>query len=159
MYSKTCLKRTLTNRQKKILMTNGSLMKFERRSFCNTLTCVKRYLVLRKKSIFLKVAVLHLFNMYVFACWVQNVLIRLLFVIQYELLQTVSISTKVSVLRVNIRTVEQCFFYCSSTDDLVNTLSAKAPDKSAFVKTIFFINHPKEMMWMLKRTVSLRRFF
>ena len=89
----------------KILMTNGSFMKVEREAFCNTLTCVKRYLVLRKKSVFLRVAVLHRFNMYVFACWVQNVLICLIFFIQYELLQTVSISTNVSVFCVSIHTV------------------------------------------------------
>ena len=59
--------------------------------------------------------------MYVFTCWVQNVLIRRVFFIQYEFLQTVSISTKASVFHVNIRTVERCYFLCLSTDGLVNT--------------------------------------
>ena len=35
----------------------------------------------------------------------------------------------------------------------------KAPDKSAYWKTIFFISHPKHMLLVLKRTVSMRRFF
>ena len=35
----------------------------------------------------------------------------------------------------------------------------RPPDKSAYWKSIFFISHPKHMLWVLKRTVSLRRFF
>ena len=35
----------------------------------------------------------------------------------------------------------------------------RAPDKSAYWKTIFFISYPKHMLWVLKRTVSMRRFF
>ena len=34
-----------------------------------------------------------------------------------------------------------------------------APDKSAYWKTILFIYYPKHMLWVLKRTVSMRRFF
>ena len=34
-----------------------------------------------------------------------------------------------------------------------------SPDKIAFWKTIFFISHLKHMLWVLKRTVSMRRFF
>ena len=30
-------------------------------------------------------------------------------------------------------------------------------DTSAYWRTIFFISHPKHMMWVLKRTVSKRR--
>ena len=41
----------------------------------------------------------------------------------------------------------------------VNTASMQAPDEGAYWKTIFFISHPKHMLWVLKRTVSLRRFF
>ena len=37
--------------------------------------------------------------------------------------------------------------------------SAYPPDKSAYWKIIFFISHPKYMVWVLKRTVSVRRFF
>ena len=33
------------------------------------------------------------------------------------------------------------------------------PDKSVYCKTIFYISHPKHMLWILKTTVSLRRFF
>ena len=33
------------------------------------------------------------------------------------------------------------------------------PDKSVYWKFIFFISHPKHMLWVLKRTVSMRRFF
>ena len=32
-------------------------------------------------------------------------------------------------------------------------------DKSVYWKTIFFISHPKHMLWVLKRTVSMRQFF
>ena len=35
----------------------------------------------------------------------------------------------------------------------------RPPDKSAYWKTIFFISHTKHMLWVLKRTVSMRRFF
>ena len=35
----------------------------------------------------------------------------------------------------------------------------RPPDKNAYLKTIFFISHLKHMLWVLKRTVSLRRFF
>ena len=37
--------------------------------------------------------------------------------------------------------------------------SFRNPDKSAYWKIIFFISHPKHMLWVLKRTVSMRRFF
>ena len=36
---------------------------------------------------------------------------------------------------------------------------ARPPDKSVWLKIIFFISHPKHMLWVLKRTVSMRRFF
>ena len=39
-----------------------------------------------------------------------------------------------------------------------NTL-LKPQDKSAYWKTIFFITHPKHMLLVLKRTVSMRQFF
>ena len=32
-------------------------------------------------------------------------------------------------------------------------------DKCAYQKINFLISHPKHMLWVLKRTVSLRRFF
>ena len=35
----------------------------------------------------------------------------------------------------------------------------RPPDKSAYWKIIFFISNPKHMLWVLKRTVSMRRFF
>ena len=35
----------------------------------------------------------------------------------------------------------------------------RPPDKSAYWKIIFFISHPKYTLWVLKRTVSMRRFF
>ena len=37
--------------------------------------------------------------------------------------------------------------------------SVRPPDKSAYWKNIFFISHAKHMLWVLKRTVSMRRFF
>ena len=35
----------------------------------------------------------------------------------------------------------------------------RPPDKSGYWKTIFFSSHPKHMLWVLKRTVSMRPFF
>ena len=35
----------------------------------------------------------------------------------------------------------------------------RPPDKSAYWKILFFISNPKHMLWVLKKTVSLRRFF
>ena len=37
--------------------------------------------------------------------------------------------------------------------------TVRPPDKSANWKIIFFISHPKHMLWVLKRIVSMRRFF
>ena len=38
-------------------------------------------------------------------------------------------------------------------------LTARPPDKSAYWKIIFFVSRPNHMLWVLKRTVSLRRVF
>ena len=35
----------------------------------------------------------------------------------------------------------------------------RPPDKSVYWKITFFISHPKHILWILKRTVSMRRFF
>ena len=35
----------------------------------------------------------------------------------------------------------------------------RPPDKSEYLKIIFLISQPKHMLWVLKRTVSMRRFF
>ena len=35
----------------------------------------------------------------------------------------------------------------------------RSTDKSVYWKSIFFLSHPKHMLWVLKRTVSMRRFF
>ena len=35
----------------------------------------------------------------------------------------------------------------------------RPPDKSVYWTTIFFIFHPKHMLWVLKRTVSMRHMF
>ena len=37
--------------------------------------------------------------------------------------------------------------------------TCRPPDKSAYWKSIFLISHPKHMLSVLKRTVSMRRFF
>ena len=57
IYSKTCLKRPLQNRQNKyILMTNGSLMKDESIAELEhsaiLLTCIKQYSVFKKNLVF-----------------------------------------------------------------------------------------------------------
>ena len=38
-------------------------------------------------------------------------------------------------------------------------LTISPPDKSVWLKIIFLIYQPKHMLWVLKRTVSVRRFF
>ena len=35
----------------------------------------------------------------------------------------------------------------------------RPPDKCVYWKFIFIISHPKHMLWVLKRTVSMRQFF
>ena len=45
-----------------------------------------------------------------------------------------------------------------SFDHSVSKLD-RPPDESAYLKIIFFISHPKHMLWVHKRTVSMRRFF
>ena len=35
----------------------------------------------------------------------------------------------------------------------------RPPDKSVYWKISFFISHPKHMLWVLKRTVSMKRLF
>ena len=35
----------------------------------------------------------------------------------------------------------------------------RPPDKSEYLKIIFLISQPKHMLWVLKRTVSMKRFF
>ena len=39
-----------------------------------------------------------------------------------------------------------------------NNFRGRPPDKSVYWKIIFFISHPKHMLWVLTRTVSMRRF-
>ena len=41
----------------------------------------------------------------------------------------------------------------------VGFFSDRPPDKSAYWKIIFFISHAKHMLWVLKRTISMRRLF
>ena len=43
--------------------------------------------------------------------------------------------------------------YFSTTD------TSKTLDKSAYQKINFLVSHPKHMLWVLKRTVSMRQFF
>ena len=38
-------------------------------------------------------------------------------------------------------------------------LKSRRPHKSAYLKIIFLISQPKHMLWVLKRTVSMRLFF
>ena len=35
----------------------------------------------------------------------------------------------------------------------------RPPDKSVYLKIIFLVFQPKQMLWVLKRTVSMRQFF
>ena len=48
---------------------------------------------------------------------------------------------------------------CLPTGLQIDIEKTRPPDKSAYWKTIFFISHPKHMLRVLKRTVSIRRFF
>ena len=42
-----------------------------------------------------------------------------------------------------------------STALILGLFCIRPPDKSVYWKTIFFISHPKHMLWVLKRTVSM----
>ena len=58
--------------------------------------------------------------------------------------------------------VSVSYLYCIAAlfvSKLVAMMFSRPPDKSGYWKFIFFISHPKHMLWVLKRTVSLRRFF
>ena len=59
-----------------------------------------------------------------------------------------------------------CLHVVSHEKKLTSTLSTpgtegfcRPPDNSAYWIIIFFISHPKHMLWVLQRTVSMRRFF
>ena len=43
-------------------------------------------------------------------------------------------------------------FRCSHTQGI-----RRPPDKSVYLKTIFFISHPEQMLWVVKRTVSMKQ--
>ena len=47
----------------------------------------------------------------------------------------------------NLFYMDQCYSYY------------RTPDKSVKLKIIFLISQPKHMLWVLKRTISMRRFF
>ena len=51
----------------------------------------------------------------------------------------------------------QCHYCLQCLDQ--NVSIARPPDKSVYQKIIFLISHPKHMLWVLKRTVSMRQFF
>ena len=53
-------------------------------------------------------------------------------------------------------------FDLSATHDLpicVPGKRARPPDKSVYLKIVFLISQPKHMLWVLKRTISMRWFF
>ena len=54
------------------------------------------------------------------------------------------------------RTLGKLFEFNNVTNKII---SIRPPDKSAYLKIIFLISHPKHMLWVLKSTVSMRRFF
>ena len=64
---------------------------------------------------------------------------------------------------INPITVNSCdlLFNCTVVGRDTNSMKShpRPPDKSAYWTIIFFISHPKHMLWVLKRTVSMRRFF
>ena len=56
------------------------------------------------------------------------------------------------------------FIVCASCEGSGETvwmcrLYARPPDQSVYWKINFLISQPKHMLWVLKRTVSMRRFF
>ena len=42
---------------------------------------------------------------------------------------------------------------------ILKNIIYRCPDKSVYWKIIFLISQPKHMLWVLKRTISIRRFF
>ena len=68
------------------------------------------------------------------------------------------------------------FWHMKSSLGMLNAMyynlkiTSRPPDKIAYWKTLksnlnftfknkFFISHPKHMLWVLKRTLSMKRFF
>ena len=52
-------------------------------------------------------------------------------------------------------------YKCSGERSFITHFGAaisRPPDKSVYQKVIFLISQPKHMLWVLKRTVSMRRF-
>ena len=48
-------------------------------------------------------------------------------------------------------------FKCSESPFItIIIIINRPPDKNVYWKTIFLISHPKRMLWVLKRTVSMR---
>ena len=61
-----------------------------------------------------------------------------------------------------IRTVSNLFTMLSTKMSFPSSnilYNARTLVKSAYQKNIFLIPQPKHMLWVLKRTVSMRRFF
>ena len=53
----------------------------------------------------------------------------------------------------------QIFNIIQSDLALQMQVNYRPPDKSVYWKFIFSISHLKHMLWVLKRTVSMRQFF
>ena len=55
----------------------------------------------------------------------------------------------------------QLFFllWCTLKVSLWDTSNDRSFDKSAHIRINFLISRPKHMLWVLKRTISMRRFF
>ena len=45
------------------------------------------------------------------------------------------------------------------SEQIIKNISKRPLVKSVYQKMIFLISQPKQMLWVLKRTVSMRRFF
>ena len=66
---------------------------------------------------------------------------------QLRLKETHILNTHIVIMSTAYQVLEKIAWICKKKSQ------TRAPDKSAYWKTIFFISHPKHMLWVLKRTV------
>ena len=61
--------------------------------------------------------------------------------------------------RLSLETSLQFQMYLLEHYHAINKVYYRPPDKSAYWTLSFYISYQKNMLWVLKRTVSMRRFF
>ena len=73
--------------------------------------------------------------------------------------ETIPTVHKVKYLEWHVNCGKVVVFFNYFWNAFLQTTYCRSPDKSVYQKIIFPISQPKHMLWVLKRTVSMRRFF